>query len=165
MFKETKVYLICGKICSGKSYYANSLKDKYNAVILSIDEVTFDLMNNEQGELYNAFAKKANCYLKKKAVEICKAGANVVLDWGFWTKNSRNEMSDYLEANNVAYEWHYVDVDDKAWKRNIDERNNIIQTENSSSDFYIDEGLLNKSILLFETPNKNEIDVWYKLER
>ena len=26
-----KVYLICGKICSGKSYYAKSLKEKYNA--------------------------------------------------------------------------------------------------------------------------------------
>lgn len=37
-----KVFLICGKICSGKSYYAKELKDKYNAVILSTDEVTFD---------------------------------------------------------------------------------------------------------------------------
>ena len=47
-----KVYLICGKICSGKSYYAKSLKEKYNAVILSTDEVTYDLINNEQGEFY-----------------------------------------------------------------------------------------------------------------
>lgn len=45
-----KVIAICGKICSGKSYYANKIKDKLNAVILSTDEVTFDLIDNEQGE-------------------------------------------------------------------------------------------------------------------
>ena len=81
-----KVFLICGKICSGKSYYAKKLKDKYNAVILSTDEVTFDLINNEQGEFYNIFAERVNLHLRKKAVEICKAGANVILDWGFWTR-------------------------------------------------------------------------------
>ena len=61
-----KVYLICGKICSGKSYYAKSLKEKYNAVILSTDEATYDLINNEQGEFYNIFAQRVNNYLKKK---------------------------------------------------------------------------------------------------
>ena len=65
-----KVYLICGKICSGKTYYAKALKDKYNAVILSTDEATYDLINNEQGEFYNVFAQRVNNYLKKKAAEI-----------------------------------------------------------------------------------------------
>ena len=27
----------------------------------------------------------------KKAVEIVKAGCNVILDWGFWTKAERQE--------------------------------------------------------------------------
>ena len=35
-----KVILICGKICSGKTYYARQLRDQYNAVILSTDEGT-----------------------------------------------------------------------------------------------------------------------------
>ena len=45
-----RIILICGKICSGKTYYARQLKEKYNAVILSTDEATYDLINNEQGE-------------------------------------------------------------------------------------------------------------------
>lgn len=159
-----KIYLICGKICSGKSHYANSLRNKYNAVILSVDEATYDLINNEQGDSYNNFVERIKCYLKKKAIEISKAGTNVILDWGFWTKESRIEISKHLEANNIAYEWHYVDVDDKTWKRNIDERNNRAQAGNGGSDFYVDEGLLNKCISLFEIPNEHELDVWYKLE-
>ena len=42
-----KVILICGKICSGKTYYSNMIKDKYNAVIISPDEATYELINNE----------------------------------------------------------------------------------------------------------------------
>ena len=42
-----KVIAICGKICSGKTYYANQIKHKQNAIILSIDEVTYDLFGNE----------------------------------------------------------------------------------------------------------------------
>ncbi len=45
-----KVIALCGKICSGKTFYANKIKEGKNAVILSTDEVTFYLMDNEQGE-------------------------------------------------------------------------------------------------------------------
>ena len=160
-----KVYLICGKICSGKSYYAKSLKEKHTAVILSTDEATYDLIANEQGEFYNIFAQRANDYLKKKAVEICKAGANVILDWGFWTKDNRIDISSYLQSCDISYEWHYIDVDDDTWNRNIEERNKRIEEGNGGSDFYVDEGLLNKLLSMFEVPDKAEMDVWHELRR
>lgn len=160
-----KVYLICGKICSGKSYYAKSLQEKYNGVILSTDEATYDLINNEQGEFYNIFAERVNNYLKKKAAEICKAGANVILDWGFWTKRNRLDITEYLKECGVSYEWHYIDVTDDIWNRNIEERNKRIEEGNGDSDFYVDEGLLSKLISLFEIPEEDEIDIWYKLIR
>lgn len=157
-----KVFLICGKICSGKSYYARTLKEKHNAVILSTDEATYDLINNEQGEFYDAFAQKVNCYLRKKCAEICKAGANVILDWGFWTKKDRIDISQYLEANDVEFEWHYIDVNDGTWKKNINERNGRILAGKGGSDFYVDEGLFKKLDSLFEEPDKEEIDIWYQ---
>lgn len=160
-----KVYLICGKICSGKSYYAKSLKEKHNAVILSTDEATYDLINNEQGEFYNIFAQRVNNYLKKKAAEICKAGANVILDWGFWTKSNRLDISEYFKECGLSYEWHYIDIADDIWNHNIEERNRRIKEGNGGSDFYVDEGLLGKLISLFETPEEDEIDIWYKLIR
>ena len=160
-----KVYLICGKICSGKSCYAKSLKKKCNAVILSTDEATYDLIANEQGEFYERFAQRVNDYLKKKAVEICKAGANVILDWGFWTRENRIEISAYLQSYDIGYEWHYIDVDEDTWNRNIKERNKRIEEGNGGSDFYVDEGLLNKLLSMFEMPEKAEMDVWYELKR
>ncbi|MCM1132839.1 MAG: ATP-binding protein [Ruminococcus flavefaciens] len=160
-----KVILICGKICSGKSYYARQLKSRLNAVILSTDEATYDLINNEQGEFYNIFAEKVNRYLRKKAVEIALAGADVILDWGFWSGADRTEISAFLESHNVPYEWHYIDVSDDIWRRNIAERNARISAGEPSCDFYVDDGLLAKLLSLFEVPEADEIDVWYKLQR
>ncbi|MCM1181626.1 MAG: ATP-binding protein [Clostridium sp.] len=159
-----KVILICGKICSGKSVYAKQLQKKNSAVILSTDEATFDLIHNEQGEFYNVFAKRVNLYLRKKAVETVRAGANVILDWGFWTKKDRADISAFLQSNNVPYEWHYIDIDDKIWQQHIEQRNRTVQSGNGGCDFYVDDGLLKKMNTLFEQPAREQIDVWYELK-
>ena len=156
-----KVIAVCGKICSGKSYYAKQLKEKINAVILSTDEATFDLINNEQSEFYNIFAKRVKIYLAKKAVEIVKAGCNVILDWGFWTKQERREITDYFSEQGIDVQWHYIDIDDGRWHQLIEKRNIKIKEENSGSDFYIDQGLMDKLLSEFEKPSKSEMDVWY----
>ncbi len=154
-----KLLCICGKIGCGKTYYANRLKEQEHAVILSTDEVTYDLTNNQQGEGYDEFARRVNLYLRKKAVEIVNAGCTVILDWGFWTKENRKEIKRYGENNGVLVEMHYIDIDDKTWYENIEKRNNEVISGNGGSSFYVDEGLLNKVSSLFEIP---EIDIWYK---
>ncbi len=156
-----KIILICGKICSGKTCYAKQLQEKMNAVILSTDEATYDLIENEQGAFYDVFAQKVNLYLRKKAVEIAKAGANVILDWGFWTKENRSEISAYLKMHAVKYEWHYIDIDEERWKKNIHERNTRIEQGQSGPDFYVNEGLLKKVISNFIEPEPEEMDVIY----
>ena len=150
---------------SNESEEVLKLKEKYHAVILSIDEVTFDLINNEQGDFYNILAARVNMYLRKKAVEISKAGANIILDWGFWTKDSRVEISDFLKLNNVPYEWHYIDVPDALWQKNIAERNRKIFEGKGRSDFFVDKGLLKKLLSMFEIPEKSETGIWYKPQK
>ena len=160
-----RVYLICGKICSGKSWYAKQLREAHPAVILSTDEVTYDLTDNAQGEGYNAFAGRVNRYLRKKAVQIVEAGADVILDWGFWTAEDRRAVSEFLAERGVPYEWHYIDIDDESWRRNISERNRRIREGNGGSDFYVDDGLLNKLNSLFEKPAAAEMNAWITVRR
>lgn len=159
-----KLILLCGKIASGKTFYANELKSKINAVVFSTDEATYDLINNEQGEFYNTFSKRMNFYLRKKAVEIVKAGTNVILEAACWTKAARDETSTYCKENGIEYEWHYIDIDDEMWKRHIMERNKRIEEGNGGSDFYLDEGLLKKLLDNFEEPGRDEIDVWHVIK-
>lgn len=155
-----KVIAICGKICSGKTYYANQMKDKENAVILSTDEATYDLIDNKQGEYYNVFAEKVNKYLMKKAAEIVNAGCNVILDWGFWTKEDREATTKYFHQSGIDVEWHYIDIEPSRWQQLIEKRNTKIRNGNVGSDFYVDEGLMKKLLSKFEEPKRDEIDVW-----
>lgn len=156
-----KVIAICGKICSGKSYYAKQIKARYNAVILSTDEATYDLIKNEQGEFYDTFADRVNKYLRKKAAEIVSAGCNVILDWGFWTREERKETTDYFNIYGIDVEWHYINIEKNRWEKLIEERNKRIEEGNGSSDFYLDDGLMKKLLSKFEEPTREEIDVWY----
>ena len=160
-----KVILICGKICSGKSYYSNMIKDKYNAVIISPDEATYELINNEQGEFYNIFSTKLNKYLTKKVGEIVKSGANVIFERGLWTKEDRINTKKYYQDKNIECEIHYVYVDNETWKKNINERNKRIEEGNGNSDFYLDEGLMRKLESIWEEPTEKEYDILYKVER
>ena len=158
-----KVILICGKICSGKSHYSNRIKSSLNAVVISPDEATYELINNEQGEFYNVFSTRLNKYLTRKVGEIAKAGANVIYERGLWSKKDRKELKEYYKNNGVDCEIHYVYVDDKTWNRNIKERNQRILDGNGGSDFYLDEGLKNKLDSIWEEPTEDEYDIIYRV--
>lgn len=159
-----KVILICGKIASGKSYYAKQLSEKENTVILNTDELTYALFDNEQGKSYAERASRANRYLMKKAAEIAEIGCNVILDWGFWTAKERDKTEKYFRSRNIKTEWHYIDIDDISWDMNIRDRNEKVRKGSGGSDFYVTEALKNKVLSLFEIPSE-EIDVWYTLNR
>ena len=160
-----KVILVCGKICSGKSFYSNKIKDEFNAVIISPDEATYELIDNVQGEFYNVFSEKLNKYLTKKVGEIAKAGANVIFERGLWSRELRKSMREYYKDNGIECEVHYVCVDDETWKKNIEERNQRVLDGNGGSDFYLDDGLMKKLESKWEEPTEDEYDVIYRVVR
>lgn len=62
-------------------------------------------------------------------------------------------------------EWHYIDVDEQTWQKNIKKRNRQVLAGKGGSAFYIDAGLLEKMLSQWEVPNHEEINVWYTLKR
>ena len=161
----TKIIAICGKICSGKSYYSNKLKEKEKAVILSCDEMTSILFDNNLGDKHDEMSKRIKDYLLKKAVDILNSGANVILDWGFWSKRDRNYINEYFKSKSIVCDWHYIDIDDNSWQKNIDERNGRVLSGNGGSDYFLDEGLIKKLSSSWEEPTQDEIDVWFVAKR
>lgn len=159
-----KIILICGKICSGKSFYGRKLAEEINGVILSCDEVSADLFHHNEGENFDAIAADIKSYLHKIALRIAKTGGIVVLDWGFWKADERREVSEYYRKNGIVFEWHYVDISDSEWRLNIELRNNAVRS-GLSNDFYVDDGLLKKLEAHFEYPDKEEMDIWQKFAR
>ena len=156
-----KVIMMCGKICSGKSTYAEKLRKENKAVILSIDEIILALFGQDAGEKHNDYVAKTREYLYQKSLEIIESGIDVVLDWGFWTKEERACARSLYGSNGISNELHYIDIDDCEWHRRIEKRNQDTLAHKRDA-YYIDDGLMAKFETIFEKPDPTEIDHWVK---
>ena len=156
-----KVYLICGKICCGKTTYAEKLCAENNAVLLSVDEITLALFGQHCGEKHDEYVERTEKYLFNKSLEFINKGINVVLDWGFWTKAERMAVKEFYKSRDIECELHYIDISDETWNYRLNKRNKAVLA-NETSAYYVDENLAVKFASIFEIPSEEEIDVIYK---
>ena len=157
--KMAKVILICGKICSGKSTYAEQMRVQNHAALLSVDEITLALFGQHCGDKHDDYVERTQNYLFDKSLELIEAGINVVLDWGFWMKEERDYAREFYNGRNIECEFHYIDISDETWKARLMKRNSAILAEETSA-YYVDDNLAAKFGALFEKPSRDEIDVW-----
>ena len=152
-----EIHLCCGKICAGKSWLARQIRQEYNGVILSCDEIMTLFPQPEGDEAYAAVSAKVKAYLLQKAAEIVGSGTDVILDWGFWQKAERAETDAYFARKSIPATWYYLDIGQAQWQERIAGRN----AAPGPADYYVDEGLLQKCVRLFEAPDAEEARAWH----
>ena len=152
-----KVIMTCGRICCGKTTYAQKLREERNAVILSIDEITLTLFPEGAGEMHDTYALRAEQYLCFLSLQILRTGMDVILDWGLWTRAQRERLRAFYTEHGAEHEIHYLRISPEEWERRIRKRN-ARQKEEEPSAYFVDEGLLRKVESLFEEPSETEID-------
>lgn len=153
-----KVILICGKICCGKSTYAEKLRMENNAVLLSVDEIMLAVFGQYAGEKHDEYVRSVQQYIFDKSLEIVQTGTNVILDCGFWTKGHRAYSKEFYGQRDIPCELHYIDISDEVWRQRIEKRNALVEAGKTSA-YYIDENLLKKFSEGFEPLSEDEIDV------
>lgn len=153
-----KVYLICGKLCCGKTTYSQKLCAESDAVLLSVDEMTLTVFGQNCGEKHDEYVLNAKKYLLNKSLEFVDKNINVVFDWGFWTRKEREFTKEFYKSHCIDFELHYIDISDDVWKTRIEQRNQTVLTYKTSA-YYVDENLLAKFNSIFEIPSEAEIDV------
>ncbi len=161
MSEQTCVILLCGRIGSGKTTYAQMLCREKKAVLLSSDVLTLAL--TERGVDHDLVAGTVHEYLFSHSLDLLYAGVSVILDWGFWTRQDRLAARRFYEERGIPCVLHYVSPSDTQWEKNIAMRNRAVQ-EGRTKAFYVDDGLLEKCILHFEVPQPEEVDVYYRME-
>lgn len=150
-----KVVLICGAICSGKTTYAKKLMKNSPAALLSMDELMLSLFPPYLGDKHEEISAKCRKYLLGRAVDIAKAGLDVILDWGFWTRGDRENITAFFRERNVETQWHYVRADEKTLDEHIAKRN----ASGHAGAYFVDENLKRKCLDRFEEPADGEMDV------
>jgi predicted kinase len=156
-----RVILICGKICSGKTTYAQKLRRQRGGVILSVDEIMLALFGQHCGDRHDEYAAKTREYLCKKSVELTESGIDVILDWGFWTRAGREEMRAFFAERKIFCEFHCLVIPDDLWRARLEKRNAEVLLDPSLA-YFVDENLAAKFEQRFEMPDPDEIDVWIR---
>lgn len=154
-----KVIITCGKICSGKTTYAEKLRKELSAVILSVDEIMLAMFDSDAGKKHDEYVERIKNYLFNKSTELIETGINVILDWGLWTKSERIYTREFYKSRNIVCEIHFLNISHEEWAKRINMRNSLVISGKTSS-YIVDEGLTEKVNALFEMPDINEIDVW-----
>ena len=147
-----KIILLIGKICVGKSTYARSL----GGMLISCDQLMQSMFPGGCGDQHDLLAERARKYLLGLARQCAEAGVTPVVDFGFWSPAMRQEAIDALEG--FELDWRYLDVPEDEWKHRIAKRNAAIQAGQADpSDYFVDDGLLEKVNNLFIPPTGEEL--------
>src|SRR5919202_221440 len=129
MFMKRKpiVYLICGFIGAGKSTFAKNLEEKTGAVRITKDEWSIRLIGNDSTiNGYTEWDSKITGLSRDVAFYLAKKGIDVIMDEGFWEKETRDEMRRIIDAIGANAVMYYVETPIETIRERVEERNNNI---------------------------------------
>ena len=100
------VYLLHGFIGSGKTTRAKELEAQLNALRINADDWMSALFGYDPpAENFQQNLDTILNLLQPLWIKAAQAGVPVILDYGFWTKQFRNETESLLMTNNIPYKW------------------------------------------------------------
>jgi predicted kinase len=150
-----KAILLMGKIASGKSHYAENYTWHNRAMILSCDELFYTLFDGCLGEKHREMERRAYEFFCGQAVQLVRLGIDALLDFGFWTTDSRMKATAFFEGQGVPMEIWYFETEDGLRRQRLAERNKQRQAARRW-EYIIDEDMLGRFDAIFEPPGKKE---------
>jgi predicted kinase len=148
------LFLVCGLPGSGKTTLAKQLEQKYHALRLCPDEwiaqILADLNDTTELDRLRAPVESIQWDVAK---HILLLGNNVVLEFGFWSREERVHFRAEAETLGALVELHYLKVDlDELWNRLVKRNSNL-----PPGTFKVTREDLELWARSFEPPTENEL--------
>lgn len=151
----SQLVLLCGKVGCGKTTIANFLKENHNFIHFSADEFMLRLFGEVQDQnLFQTNLNKCKELIYDITKNLLSANCNVVLDFGFWTKNEREYVKDKFKNFNINFV--YLKLEREENLRRISQRNCNLK----DNEYYIDETIFDILSSKFEEPKDEEIIIF-----
>ena len=143
-----------GLPCSGKTTRAKELENEVFALRLTPDEWHVNLFGHD---IYDPDHDKRHDLIEKMLWQIAaralSLGTNVILDFGFWAKEERDDFRSRARALNARSEIVFMDVDEEELMNRVRARNaNLTNTVH-----YIPEDMMKPWIEFFQKPDEDEL--------
>ena len=149
-----KVYILIGKIASGKTTWA---EQQEKMMLLSCDNMLLELFDGCLGDKHKETERRCHSFLFGQAEKLVKMDINAALDSGFWTKSSRRSAKDYFREKGIEVVTVYFKIPDEVRKERLQLRNALL-SGSTKREFIIHSDLLRKLDRDFEEPSAEEYD-------
>jgi predicted kinase len=123
--RPTTLYLLCGKIASGKSTLARGLAARPTTLLVTMDHWMSILFPTENRTIedFARLAARLRAAMGPHVVDILRQNLSVVLDFPGNTVSWRGWMRSLISEAGVAHELHVLDVPDALCKARLRQRN------------------------------------------
>ena len=149
------LHLMVGLPCSGKTTKAKKLEKEYNALVLTPDVWHKKIHGSDA--ISGSRDKKhevIESIMWDHAARVLSLGVDVILDFGFWTKEEREQFRARAKALGVNFMIHYMDVPVNELYKRLEKRNKNA----ADRTIIIPKEKMDDYIKVFEPPDKDELN-------
>ena len=149
------LHLMVGLPCSGKTTLAKQLEAERAALRLTPDEWQLRLFGQDAAEPeHDARHTLIETLLWEVASRALVLGTNVILDFGFWAREEREDFRERARRLGASSEVHFLDVPEDELLRRLAHRN----AQCSLTSFYITEEMMRPWMAFFQKPGPDELE-------
>ena len=153
MKRKPIVYLICGFIGAGKTTFAKMLEKKTGVVRIVKDEWSIRLIGNDPTiDGYAEWDRKIIDLSRDVAFYLAEKGIDVIMDEGFWEKETRDEMRRRIAAIGAKAIMYYVETPIETIRERVVGRNNTLTKDS----FKISREMLDNYLMYWQPPGEDE---------
>jgi len=148
------LYLMVGLPCSGKTTRAKELENEIFAIRLTPDEWHVNLFGHDVADPeHDKRHYLIEDMLWQIAARALSLGTNIILDFGFWAKEERDDYRARAQKLGARSEAVFMDVEEEELLKMVRQRNENL----TNTIHYIPEELMLSSFRIFQKPDADEL--------
>ncbi len=148
------LHLMVGLPCSGKTTLARALEHQHSALRLAPDEWHIRLFGQDaEDPEHDGRHRLIETLQWDVASRALALGIDVILDFGFWAREEREDYRSRARQLGASSEVHFLDVPEGELLRRLAQRN----AQPSALAFHIPEEMMRPWIASFQKPTPEEL--------
>jgi predicted kinase len=148
------LYLMVGLPCSGKTTRAKELENELFALRLTPDEWHVNLFGHD---VHDPEHDKRHGLIEdmlwQTAARALSLGTNIILDFGFWAREEREDYRSRAKKIGARSEIVFMDIDEEELMKRVRIRNKNL----TNTIHYIPEEMMRSWMRFFQKPDSHEL--------